>query len=208
MSCPDIRAETLAQAPRYIINLLYPDHSGFYFAIMKYINIEIKARTDKPGFVRDYLRKAGADYKGTDLQTDTYFRVPSGRLKLRQGKIENNLIFYDRPNQEGPKQSDFMLHPVQDSDGLKTILTKALGIKVTVTKKREIYYINNIKFHIDELEGLGSFVEIEAGNKLADLSVEQLNEQCRFYMQELGIAGEDLLSNSYSDMLLEKPTSV
>lgn len=171
---------------------------------MKFINIEIKARTTQADFIRDYLRKAGADYKGTDVQTDTYFKAPSGRLKLRQGKIENNLIYYDRPNQEGPKQSDFLLQPVQDSEGLKTILTKALGIKVTVTKTREIYYIQNIKFHIDQLEGLGSFVEIEAGNKLADLSVEELHEQCRFYMQEFGIKDEDLLSHSYSDMLLEK----
>lgn len=171
---------------------------------MQYINIEIKARVNDPAFVRGYLVKAGADYKGTDVQTDTYFNVPAGRLKLRQGNIENNLIYYNRPNQQGPKQSDFMLSPVPDGDGLKSILTRALGIKVAVTKKREIYYINNIKFHIDELEGLGSFVEIEAGNKLADLSVEQLQEQCRFYMQEFGINEEDLLSHSYSDMLLEK----
>jgi adenylate cyclase, class 2 len=171
---------------------------------MQFINIEIKARTTQASFIREYLRKAGADYKGTDVQTDTYFKVPSGRLKLRQGKIENNLIFYDRPNQEGPKQSDFLLQPVQDSEGLKNILTKALGLKVIVTKTREIYYIKNIKFHIDQLEGLGSFVEIEAGNKLADLSVKELHEQCRFYMQEFGIKEEDLLSHSYSDMLLEK----
>lgn len=171
---------------------------------MQYINIEIKARTSQPAFVREYLIKAGADYKGTDIQTDTYFNVPTGRLKLRQGNIENNLIYYNRPNQQGPKQSDFMLTPVQDGEGLKSILTKALGIKVALTKTREIYYINNIKFHIDELEGLGSFVEIEAGNKLADLSVEQLQEQCRFYMEEFGIKEDDFLSHSYSDMLLEK----
>lgn len=171
---------------------------------MSYINIEIKARTGNAAFVREYLRKAGADFKGTDIQTDTYFMVPSGRLKLRQGKIENNLIYYDRPDQEGPKQSDFMLTPVQDGEGLKAILTKALGVKVTVVKTREIYYIDNIKFHIDTLEGLGNFVEIEAGNKLADVSVEKLHEQCAFYMKEFGIGEEDLISNSYSDMMLEK----
>ena len=79
-----------------------------------------------------------------------------------------------------------------------------MGIKVTVVKKREIYYIGNIKFHIDTLEGLGNFVEIEAGNKTADLPVEKLQEQCRFYMEEFGIKEEDLLANSYGDMLLEK----
>ena len=140
---------------------------------MSYINIEIKARTGRQAFIREYLQKAGADFKGTDLQTDTYFVVPSGRLKLRQGAIENNLIWYERPNQAGVKQSDFLLTPVADVEGLKSILLKALGIKVTVVKKREIYYIGNIKFHIDTLEGLGDFVEIEAGNKTADLPVEK-----------------------------------
>lgn len=170
---------------------------------MKYKNVEIKARTGNASFIREYLQKAGAGFKGTDVQTDTYFKVPAGRLKLRQGKIENNLIYYDRPNQEGPKQSDFMLQPVEDGEGLRTMLAKALGIKVTVTKTREIYFINNVKFHIDQLEGLGNFVEIEAGNKTHDLPVEKLQEQCRFYMEEFGIKEEDLLANSYSDMLLD-----
>jgi predicted adenylyl cyclase CyaB len=169
---------------------------------MPYINIEIKARTGQQVFIREYLRKAGADFTGTDVQTDTYFVVPNGRLKLRQGKIENNLIWHERADQEGPRQSNFSLMSVQDGEGLKAMLEKALGIKVTVTKTREIYYIGNIKFHIDTLEGLGHFVEIEAGNKLADVPVEKLQEQCQFYMQEFGIRKEDLLANSYSDMLL------
>jgi predicted adenylyl cyclase CyaB len=171
---------------------------------MSYINIEIKASTGRQQFIREYLLKAGADCKGTDVQTDTYFVVPSGRLKLRQGAIENNLIWYERPNQAGATQSDFLLTPVANGEELKSILQKALGIKVTVIKKREIYYIGNVKFHIDELEGLGHFVEIEAGNKTADVPVEKLQEQCRFYMKEFGIKDEDLLAGSYSDMLLEK----
>jgi len=184
---------------------LYPELSGFIFFTMAYINIEIKARTDRQDFIRDYLKKAGADYKGIDVQTDTYFQVNAGRLKLRQGNIENNLIWYARTSQPGPKQSDFLLTPVPDGDALKAILQNAAGIKVTVTKTREIYYIANVKFHIDQLEGLGYFVEIEAGNRTADLPVEKLHEQCRFYMQEFGIREEDLLADSYSDMLLEQP---
>jgi len=77
-------------------------------------------------------------------------------------------------------------------------------VKVIVKKKREIYYIGNVKFHIDEVPGLGSFVEIEAGNILADLSQQELNAQCDFYMKELAIAQRDLVEISYSDMLLEK----
>jgi adenylate cyclase class 2 len=59
-----------------------------------------------------------------------------------------------------------------------------------------------VKFHIDEVPGLGSFVEIEAGNILADLGAEKLKSQCDFYMKELGIKPEDLVEISYSDMLL------
>ncbi len=171
---------------------------------MSLINIEIKARTTHPDAIRKYLLAHGAVFHGTDHQTDTYFNTRSGRLKLRQGNIENNLIYYQRPDQSGPKQSDFRLLPVENGNELKTILTNAIGIKVTVAKKREIYFIDNVKFHIDELEGLGHFVEIEAGNKIIDLPVEKLHEQCNHYLHAFGIREEDLLHHSYSDMLLEK----
>ena len=73
-----------------------------------------------------------------------------------------------------------------------------------VTKRRSIYYINNVKFHLDHIEGLGSFVEIEAGNKLADLPLSRLQEQCNHYIEVFGIKPEDFIQVSYSDMLLEK----
>jgi predicted adenylyl cyclase CyaB len=170
---------------------------------MSFINIEIKARTNNKAAIRKYLQDNGADFKGTDHQTDTYFIVPHGRLKLRQGSIENNLIYYERNDQPGPKQSDFQLAPVADGDQLKSLLIKALGIKVVVAKKREIWFIDNVKFHIDELEGLGDFVEIEASNKTADLPVHILREQCQQYMQAFGIRDEDLVYNSYSDMVIQ-----
>ena len=69
---------------------------------MTFLNVEIKAKCRDSNRVRNYLLNNGAAYKGTDEQTDTYFNVPNGRLKLREGNIENNLIFYDRGNQAGP----------------------------------------------------------------------------------------------------------
>jgi adenylate cyclase class 2 len=171
---------------------------------MPFLNIEIKAKCNDPESIRNYLLQHKAELKGTDEQTDTYFNVPNGRLKLREGNIENNLIFYERNNQAGPKSSHFNLVKVEDAKGLKEMLTKSMGVKVVVTKRREIYYINNVKFHIDEVPGLGSFVEIEAGNILADLSATQLKAQCDHYMKELGIDESDLVEISYSDMLLEK----
>lgn len=183
---------------------------------MAFLNVEIKARLNSKNdnnaagqakcndasMIRNYLLSAGADFKGIDEQTDTYFNVPNGRLKLREGNIENNLIYYERANQAGPKSSHFQLVKIEDANGLRKALTKANGIKVVVKKRREIYYINNVKFHIDEVPELGSFVEIEAGNVKIDLSKEQLKEQCDFYVKEFGINQEDLIEVSYSDMLL------
>lgn len=171
---------------------------------MPFLNVEIKAKCNQPGIIRNYLQKNNAEYKGLDEQTDTYFNVTHGRLKLREGNIENNLIWYERADDAGPKNSHFHLVKVEDATGLKSVLEKSTGIKVIVKKRREIYYIANVKFHIDEVPGLGSFVEIEAGNILADLSQEQLKEQCDFYRKEFNIQPEDLINVSYSDMLLEK----
>jgi predicted adenylyl cyclase CyaB len=169
---------------------------------MPFLNVEIKARCNNPENIRHYLLTNNADFIGTDEQSDTYFNVANGRLKLREGNIENNLIFYERSNQSGPKCSRFHLIKINDASGLKAILTSSSGIKVVVKKKREIYYITNVKFHIDDVTGLGSFVEIEAGNILADLTQEELNQQCEFYMKEFNIRHEDLVENSYSDMLM------
>lgn len=171
---------------------------------MTFLNVEIKARCRDASFIRNYLLSNNAECKGVDEQTDTYFNVLYGRLKLREGNIENNLIFYERTNQPGPKNSHFQLVKTEDAAGLKDVLTKSMGIKAIVKKRREIYFIGNVKFHLDEVQGLGSFVEIEAGNILADLSQAHLKDQCDFYVRAFGIKGEDLLALSYSDMLLQK----
>ena len=171
---------------------------------MPFLNVEIKARTKDPESIRKYLLSKAAIFKGVDEQTDTYFLVANGRLKLREGNIENNLIYYERDNMAGPKNSHFNLVKIEDAAGLKEVLTKSCGIKTIVRKSREIYYLENVKFHIDEVPGLGSFVEIEAGNVLADMTEDQLRKQCEFYLNQFGIEERDLLTNSYSDMQLEK----
>ena len=171
---------------------------------MPFLNVEIKAKCIDPEFIRNYLLSNQAEFKGIDSQTDTYFNVNNGRLKLREGNIETNLIYYKRADEQGPKNSNFNLVKINDTEGLKEVLIKSIGIKVIVKKKREIYYIKNVKFHIDEVEGLGSFVEIEAGNILANLSNNDLTTQCNFYLKEFKIRAEDLIEVSYSDMLLAK----
>jgi len=169
---------------------------------MSFLNVEIKARSADPEDIRRFLTANNAEFKGLDEQSDTYFNVPNGRLKLREGNIENNLIYYERTNQSGPKKSHFKLVRVEDATGLKEALTESIGVKVVVKKKREIYYIGNVKFHIDEVPGLGSFVEIEAGNISANLTEDELKKQCDFYMQQFKIRPEDLIEVSYSDLLM------
>ena len=168
------------------------------------LNIEIKAHCPQPASVLAQLKALNAEYKGQDHQIDTYFEVSRGRLKLREGSIENNLIYYQRTDQAGPKSSQFKLYPVQDSASLKSLLAAAHGIKVVVDKQRHIFYIDNVKFHVDEVQHLGHFVEIEAGDLRKPMTEDQLKAQCDHYMQLLGIRSEDLIEDSYSDLLLSQ----
>lgn len=170
---------------------------------MTHLNVEIKARCTDPDAVRAVLSSRGARYAGTDRQTDTYFRVPNGRLKLREGQIENALIHYQRKDQAGPKRSEVSLYPAQPGSNLKQVLTTALGLLVVVDKTREIYFIDNVKFHIDVVKGLGSFVEIEAIDAGGTIGETHLRRQCHLYLDLFGITAADLLERSYSDLLLE-----
>jgi len=106
---------------------------------MGYLNIiEIKARCPDPQAIRAILQARNAAFRGTDQQTDTYFKVNRGRLKLREGQIENSLVYYEREDRTGPKQSDVMLFPSTPGSSLKEILSRSLGILVAVEKQREI----------------------------------------------------------------------
>ncbi len=171
---------------------------------MAHINIEIKARSKKHDKIRAMLMSRKADYRGTDHQIDTYFNVPIGRLKLREGNIENFLIQYDREDKEGPKQSNVVLYKSTPGSSLKSILTNSLGVLVKKKKKREIYFLDNVKFHLDVVKDLGTFVEIEAIDKNPSIGREKLLEQCNQYMRLFDIAQQDLISVSYSDLLLKK----
>ena len=121
-------------------------------------------------------------------------------MKLREGQIENNLIHYQRQNQKGPKQADVILYKSTPDSSLKQLLTTGLGIFTIVDKTREIYFIDNVKFHLDTVKNLGSFMEIEAIDSDGSIGVEKLQQQCRFYCDLFNIQPTDLCTNSYSDM--------
>ena len=170
------------------------------------LSLEIKARCPDPSRIRKILLARGASFKGLDRQVDTYFRVLSGRLKLREGNIENALIYYKRADQKKSKKCDAMLFPCKKKTPLKKLLTAGLGVLTVVDKKREIYFIQNAKFHIDRVKRLGNFVEIEIFGRKGCAGVVRLREQCEFYQKLLGIRAQELVADSYSDQLLRLET--
>ncbi len=170
---------------------------------MRVINVEIKAFCSDHQRIRDILSARNAEFRGTDRQIDTYFKSPAGRLKLREGDIENNLIYYERPDRGGPKTSRCILYSTGKDTALKEILAKSMGVQVVVDKQREIYFLDNIKVHLDRVAGLGTFIEIEAQSEEGSLTEDYLEGQCSQLMNELGIAAADLISDSYADLLMK-----
>lgn len=170
-------------------------------------NIEIKAQSseEEQSKIIEILNENNAKYIETDFQTDIYFKVDSGRMKLRKGNIENYLIYYEREDKKDSKQSNVILFKNQDRiSELEEIMKKTHDTLVVVEKKRNIYFIENVKFHIDNVSQLGRFIEIEAISKDNFIPIEQLREQCNYYKKLFGIKDENLIKNSYSDMILEK----
>ena len=166
-------------------------------------DIEIKAVCDHQDHVRAFLKSTGARFGGIDEQTDVYFKTNNGRLKLRKGTIEGALVFYKRENIKGVKISEYTLYESKDPEQLESILRETLGVLVEVVKTREMYFIDNVKFNIDSVQGLGEFVEIEAMTENRD-DFESLKSTVQYYLDEFKISPEDIQSHSYSDLLLKK----
>ena len=168
-----------------------------------HLNIEFKATATNLSAIENILLQHNPVYIGEDHQIDTYFNVPVGRMKLREGNIENALIHYVRENTAGSKSSHIILYQHQADANLKNILTTALGVKTVIDKKRKIYFINNVKFHFDTVAGLGTFVEVEAIDNDGSIGKEKLQEQCDFYASVFKLLPTDYVDVSYSDLLLQ-----
>ncbi len=103
------------------------------YSRMAHLNIEIKARCSDPKTIERYLLAQGADFRGEDHQIDTYFQSQNGRLKLREGHIEHSLIYYERPDQKGPKPSEVILIRKPPAD-IKVLLTKSKRSSINTAK--------------------------------------------------------------------------
>ena len=171
---------------------------------MTHLNIEFKAKAENSVALEEKLLSLKPIFIGEDHQKDTYYDVNIGRLKLREGNIENALIWYKREDVAGAKQSDILLYKHTPDDALKKILLKLHGIKIVVDKIRKIYFVENVKFHFDRVEGLGNFIEVEAIDSTGEIGIEKLKQQCDFYINFFEIKPYDFMKISYSDMMLEK----
>ena len=164
-------------------------------------NFEFKAKVDNPDSYEQKLLTLNPIFKGEDHQTDTYFKVPAGRLKLREGNIENALINYNRENTNDAKLSEVILYQHHPDKALKDIHTLQLRILTVVDKKRRIYFIDNVKFHFDSVEGLGTIIEVEAIDNKEQYSVQELKAQCDKYFRFFELEKSNLIDKSYSDLI-------
>jgi homotetrameric cytidine deaminase len=163
-------------------------------------NIELKAIDPDPARSLAICRELNAEDRGVLRQRDTYFRARSGRLKLREEEPGGaTLIQYDRPDAAQARESRYRLSPVPEPDVLKTSLDAAIGTLVVVDKARHLFLWEGVRIHLDAVEGLGSFVELEGvAPPESDLGAE--HEKVARLREALRI--EDVLTDSYSDRLL------
>jgi adenylate cyclase, class 2 len=169
-----------------------------------HINFEFKAQTNCLQELENKLLQLNPIFIGEDNQIDTYFNTQIGRLKLREGNIENSLIHYVREDVANAKQSNILLYSHQPNNTLKQILSTSNGVKVVVDKTRRIYFIENVKFHFDTVKNIGTFVEVEAIDKDGNISIEELQKQCKMYATLFNIQPTDYIHCSYSDLVLNK----
>jgi predicted adenylyl cyclase CyaB len=164
-------------------------------------NIEIKARLRDFDDIRRRAEEL-SDAPGEIIpQEDTFFNTPQGRLKLRVlSKDEGQLIYYRRPDQEGPKRSDYHISRTSDPENLKRVLELAYGIRGIVRKTRYLYLVGQTRVHLDDVEGLGRFMELEVvmGEAQSDAEGQAIAEGL---MNALGVERSDLLEGAYMDLL-------
>ena len=174
----------------------------------KYIDqtVEIKARCTDHETLRRKLKEWGAEFLRRDTQVDIFYHVPGGRLKLRHSEYENLLIGYKRPDISGPKHCRLNLYTCSDTEALDRVLADSLGRKLIIKKEREHYILGNVKFHLDSVEHLGTFMEIEVLGKRGVDKVEDLRAVCEDYMNRCGVQPEDLVEQAYADLLEELPS--
>jgi len=164
-------------------------------------NIEIKASYPNLEEATERLKKLPVQFEGVDEQTDIFYRVNSGRLKLRRSKLYGDLLIpYLREDQQQPKSSEYVLIAVSDADQIEKLLSQILGVDKKVHKFRAIYHFQNVRIHLDQVDGLGTYIELEAVVRNEN-DTGASRERINFLMKQLHICPENLIAKAYVDLL-------
>ncbi len=164
-------------------------------------NVEIKARVSDAEAVRSRAERLSDSPVRILDQEDLFFHARKGRLKLRTDSTEGGeLIFYRRPDRPGPKTSEYLIHRTDDPDTLRELLTAALGVRGVVRKRRTLYHVGATRIHLDDVERLGTFLELEVV-----LEPEQSSDWgaaiAARVLEELGMTDAERIANAYIDLL-------
>jgi predicted adenylyl cyclase CyaB len=165
-------------------------------------NIEIKARAHHFDQLRERAAALAPDAPLIFRQQDFFYDVPSGRLKLRQfdDGTPSELIFYQRDDRDGPKVSYYSRSPVTNPEAMHSLLATALTTRGIVTKERHVYLVGRTRIHLDRVDGLGDFVELEV--VLGQDDDEAAGEkEAHDMFARLGVAQSDLVPLAYVDLL-------
>jgi homotetrameric cytidine deaminase len=176
---------------------------------MTRVNVELKARDPDPGATTARCTALGAEYRGVLFQRDTYFAGRHGRLKLReQGEGGNELIAYSRADAVEPEQSAYVLADVGEPQALREALDRSLGTVIVVSKERRLFVWENVRIHLDDVEGLGTFIELEVLVEPGGGDFDAAHEKIVRLRSELAIGDGALVSVGYSDLLLSAPDAL
>ncbi len=174
---------------------------------MKNVNVELKAVDPDPQATVARCLALGATDRGELRQTDTYFLARRGRLKLRTDESAAELIAYRRRDHPEATESAYVLAPVSEPAAVAEALDAAVGTTVVVSKRRRLFLWDGVRIHLDEVDGLGSFVEFEA--VLPDAGdAETARGKVARLRAELGIEDAALISAGYADLLLDGPQAL
>lgn len=166
-------------------------------------NVEIKARIAGVAELAPRAARLAGSAPAFLEQDDTFFACANGRLKLREAAPGAELIFYQRPDQRGPKESFYLRVPVADPQAMRTLLGLAHGQTGRVKKRRMLFLAGRTRIHLDVVEGLGEFLELEVVLGESE-SVEDGMAEARRFMAELGIVAGQLVENAYVDQLRQR----
>lgn len=174
-------------------------------------NIELKIKVDTlenvraHGALREKLASNNAQEETILHQIDTYFKTEKGRLKLREiNSSEYELIYYERPDESESKVSmyEIISFDKAGAEKIKAVFSATNGIKVVVEKKRELWLYNNTRVHLDRVEGLGEYIELET--VVQDISMDEAQKEHQEVVRMLSLDDYKKCELSYSDILLNR----